>query len=270
MCIAGCNPVNHRSCQDIRRCYSMAATSGYYQLQSANGLREVYCDMEMNLHCGGERDWMKIAHLNMSDPSSQCPVGFRIETANNKRFCIRDTSSSGCGSMLFKSFGLTYSRVCGYVRGYAFFTTDGFHSQSSKKSLSSNYVDGVSITYGTPPTHIWTYAAGYHENTLEPPHKPNCPCNTPPGTSPPSYVGSSYYCESGTATASHTWHTSDPLWDGMQCGGDEGPCCNHTGLPWFLKNLPTPTAASITVRVCLDQEWDDENIGIEHLELYIK
>ena len=143
---------------------------------------------------------MRVAHLNMTDPSSQCPVGFRVETANNTRFCIRNTSSAGCGSMLFEPFGLTYSQVCGYVRGYSYFSPDAFHVYGVRRSnepLSGNYVDGVSITYGTPPTHIWTYAAGFQENTLEIP-KSNCPCNTPPGTSPPPYVGSSYYCESGS------------------------------------------------------------------------
>ena len=268
---AGCNPGNYRSCQDVRRCFSMAATSGYYQLQSANGLREVYCGMEES-HCGVEGDWMRVAHLNMTDPSSQCPVGFRVVTPNNKRFCIRDTSSAGCGSMLFESFGLTYSQVCGYVRGYSFASVDAFGLRSPNEPLSGNYVDGVSITYGSPPTHIWTYAAGYqetgsNENIVK---FVNCPCNTPPNTSPPSYVGSSYYCESGTATASYTWHTSDPLWDGMQCGGDERPCCDHPGLPWFFKNISTPTTATINMRVCLDQNGDDENIGIEYLEIYIK
>ena len=43
--------------------------------------------------CGGEGGWMKIAHLNMTDPSSQCPAGFTLQTANNKRFCVRDTSA---------------------------------------------------------------------------------------------------------------------------------------------------------------------------------
>ena len=211
---------------------------------------------------------MRVAHLNMTDPSSQCPVGFRVETANNTRFCIRDTSSAGCGSMLFEPFGLTYSQVCGYVRGYSYGSTDAF----AKIKYGGNHVDGVSIAYGTPPTYIWIYAAGNSENTLESPHKPNCPCNTP-GTNPPSYVGSSYYCESvsiNSPTALHKWHTSDPLWDGMQCGGDEGPCCNHTGLPWFNKNTPTSTTATINVRVCLDEDSDNENIGIKRLELYIK
>ena len=55
-----------------------------------------------------ELGWMRVpAHLNMTDPSSQCPVGFRVETATNTRFCIKDNSSAGCGSMLFEPFGLT-------------------------------------------------------------------------------------------------------------------------------------------------------------------
>ena len=66
------------------------------------------------------------------------------------------------------------------------------------------------------------------------------------------------------------WHTSDPLWDGVQCGGDEGPCCNHTGLPWFNKNTPTPTTATINVRICLDEDTSNENLGVEHLELFVK
>ena len=210
---------------------------------------------------------MRVAHLNMTDPSSQCPVGFRVETANNKRFCIRDTNSAGCRSVIYNSFGFTYSQICGRVRGYSFATTDGFHYNVP---LNGSYADGVSITYGTPPTHIWTYASGHQETGN---HELNCPCNTPPGTSPPSYVGSSYYCESGSLNDPNsqlTWHTSDPLWDGMQCGGDEGPCCNPTGLPWFNKNLLTPLTADINIRLCVNEITTNENIGIERRELYIK
>ena len=83
-------------------------------------------------------------------------------------------------------------------------------------------------------------------------------------------VGSSYYCESGSPTGLSGWHTSDPLWDGMQCGGAEGPCCSNAGLPWFSKNTPTPTTATINVRICLDEVFNNENIGIECLELFVK
>ena len=191
----GCNPPT--TCAELLRCNS-SASSGYYQIQAANGsAMQVFCDME-GTHCGGEGGWMRVAHLNMTDPSSQCPVGFRVETANNTRFCIRDTSSAGCGSMLFEPFGLTYSQVCGYVRGYSFATVDAFSMNAAHEmqSLSGSYVDGVSISCGNPPDqHVWTYAAGHQETGS---HESNCPCNTTPGTSPPPYVGSSYYCESGS------------------------------------------------------------------------
>ena len=260
----GCNPPT--TCAQFLRCNS-SASSGYYQIQAANGSAvQVYCDME-GTHCGGEGGWMRVAYLNMTDPSSQCPVGFRVETATSIRFCIRNTSSAGCRSIIYNSFGVTYSQICGRVRGYSFATTDGFHYNVP---LNGSYADGVSITYGTPPTHVWTYASGHQETGNE---GLNCPCNTPPGTSPPSYVGSSYYCESGSPNNPNSqlkWHTSDPLWDGMQCGGDERPCCNPTGLPWFNKNLLTPLTADINVRLCVNEITTNENIGIERLELYIK
>ena len=261
----GCNPPS--SCKDVIRCNS-SASSGYYQIQAANGSAvQVYCDME-GTNCGGEGGWMRVAHLNMTDPSSQCPADFRIETANSKRFCIRDISSAGCVSMLFKSFELSYSQVCGYARGYSQVTPDGFSDPFGNVRsalLSGNYVDGVSITYGTPPTHVWTYAAGARSES----HSPhNCPCNTQPGIQAPSFLSSDYYCEAGSSQSG--WRTNDPLWDGMQCGGQEGPCCNHPALPWFTENTLTSTIAPIDVRLCLDEDTDNENIGIERLEIYVK
>ena len=262
----GCNKL-FLSCTDTLRCNS-SASSGYYPIRAANGSAvQVYCDME-GTNCGGEGGWMRVAYFNMTDPSSQCPAGFRIETANNKRFCIRDTSSAGCGSMLFESFELPYSQVCGYVRGYPMITPDGFANPDGvvrNVPLNGNYVDGVSITYGTPPTHLWTYVAGARSESYG---VHNCPCNTPPSIQAPSFISSDFYCEAGSSQSG--WHTSDPLWDGMQCGSQEVPCCNHTGLPWFHKNTLTLTIALINVRVCLDEDTDNENIGIERLELYVK
>ena len=167
--------------------------------------------------------------------------------------------------------------MCGYVRGYSNYSVDAFGYRHDRNvSLDGNYVDGVSITYGTPPSHIWTYAAGNSETrsttSLAIVIASDCPCNTNVNISNvPSYVGSDYYCESGNSGVFQSiWYTSDPLWDVEQCGGMEGPCCNHTGLPWFNKNITTPTTASIKVRVCLDEVTNNENLGIERLELYVK
>ena len=272
------------ACSDFL-CNNSNAPSGYYQIQAANGSAiEVFCDME-GIHCGREGGWMRVAHLNMTDPSSQCSVGFAAITANEKRFCIRNFAHGGCAAITLQVFGIRYTQVCGYVRGYAFGTQDAFDSYSNLRSpnetLSGNYVDGVSITYGSPPTHLWTYVAGLNAITTGKFTASECPCNTNnTNSSPPSYVGSDYYCESGIHAMNYQyidlstyvllWHTGDPLWDGMQCGGDEGLCCNHTGMPWFIRNTSSPTTANINLHFCQDEHAVNENIGIERLELYVK
>ena len=101
-----CNPPP--TCTYVLRCNS-SASSGYYQIQAANCSDvQVYCDME-GTHCGGEGGWMRVAYLNMTDLSTHCPAGFKVKTANDTRFCIRDTSSSGCHSMMFEAIGHPYS-----------------------------------------------------------------------------------------------------------------------------------------------------------------
>ena len=39
----------------------------------------------------------------------------------------------------------------------------------------------------------------------------------------------------------HYWvnilYTSDPLWDGQDCGSLESPCCNVPGIPWFHRDI---------------------------------
>ena len=162
------------------------------------------------------------------------------------------------------------------MHGYTFFAPDAFGitGRSSSEPLSGNYVDGVSITYGTPPNHLWTYAAGLSEDggfnvNL------GCPCNTNgvPGNIP-IYVGSNYYCEAGVSgnpvANPPGWITDDPLWDGMLCRGTEGPCCTSTSLPWFNRNMLNHTVGSILIRVCLDESSDNDNIGLERAEIYIK
>ena len=249
---------------DILGCNS-SASSGYYQIQTANGgLEQVYCDME-GANCGGEGGWTRVFRLNMTDPSSQCPTGFSLTTQGGVRFCTSSNTAAGCTGIDTDNFGHSYTQVCGFIRGYAINTVDGFGitGRSPSEPLSGNYVDGVSITYGTPPNHLWTYVAGNRETGIE---EFDCPCNTGSDTSiVPSYVGSDYYCESSSFT-----NTADPLWDGMQCGGDEGPCCTSPTLPWFSRNMLNPTNDDILMRVCLDQPSGDENIGLESAEIYIK
>ena len=58
---------------------------------------------------------------------------------------------------------------------------------------------------------------------------------------------------------------------GMVCsvhGGHEALCCVSASMPWFTKNKTT--TATINECLCLDEDTNNENIRIEHLELYIK
>ena len=100
----------------------------------------------------------------------------------------------------------------------------------------------------------------------------NCPCSIIyPGISPPTFVGSNYYCESGNSGASdfNTYYLSDPLWDGSGCDIRSG-CCAEIGKPWFYKKLPFPASGDFEVRICKDADHANEDIAIEKLELYVR
>ena len=229
-------------------------------------------DQEDSFTCG-PGEWYRVAYLNMSDPTQTCPSPWREYSANGVRACGR--SVSGCYSVYHPSNGRRYSRVCGRVIGYQIGSTDVFLNQ--QRDIDSDYVDGVSITHGSPRTHIWTYAAGASDNLVSGQEVFSCPCLvngsafTP--QTPPSFVGNNYYCESGNPTLSFVdsgslIYTNDPIWDGMQC---EGQCCsNGRNPPWFSITLRNPTIDNIEVRICGTDTTSREDTPVKLLELYIQ
>ena len=139
--------------------------------------------------------WRRVAYLNMSDPSHQCPPIWREYSANGVRACGRPTNATGpsCYSMYYYSIG-SYTKVCGRVIGYQVGSTDAFNEQLN--TIDDAYVDGVSITYGEPRMHIWTYAAGL-SNVFISDINALCTCAIPIlkilAEDPPSFVGNNYY-----------------------------------------------------------------------------
>ena len=101
-----------------------------------------------------------------------------------------------------------------------------------------------------------------------------CPCNTGSTTPVQSFIGNDYFCESGNpaTTFMGILYTDDPLvlWDGEGCGGDEGPCCNAPGIPWFHKVFNSPTTDYIELRVCRDQDAENEDSPVSMYEIYVK
>ena len=169
-----------------------------------------------------------MAYLNMTDPSEECPRGFRLYNQNGIRACGRPASSSGgCqSSVQFPTYGVPYSEVCGRVTGYQYSMPDAFHTPIV--GIHSHY---VSLTHGSPHKHIWSFAAGSIQT-------------------PPAFVGNDYFCESGCPGHYQERLYPDHLWDGEGCGSLETVCCQAAGLPWFHKRLSAPTGDNIEMRIC--------------------
>jgi len=136
-------------------------------------------------------------------------------------------------------------------------------------SIDGPYIDGLSITYGTPRKHLFTYACGYSSGTIN--TYSNCPCATLSGDSPPSFVRNNHYCESGSADRPlmSTVYDINPLWDGKGCNAGNS-CCAQPGMPWFYRDVLTKISEPIEARICRDQNYSNEGILIKDLELYIQ
>lgn len=214
-------------------------------------------DLLLTPQCG-DGIWERVAYLNMSDPSQQCPQTWG-EYSNPARACgLPVTIGVGCESTVYSTGGRQYGKVCGRVIGYRIGTPDQFRSHGTITSADQNYVDGVSVTHGNPRNHIWTFAAGIRNQN-------DCPCSTRTSSQiQPSFVGNDYFCVPKSST-------DIPLWDGQPC--TTSLCCSFNSPPWFSVTLPTATSDDIEVRICGDEEprgKDSENTPIGLLEIYVQ
>ena len=267
------------SCQEIKQ-RKPNSPSGMYQIatQNNNTTQYVYCHMEEL--CGSNEGWTRLAYLNMSDPSVECPCGFRLYESGGVRACGRPVSLVGsCVSVKYPSNDISYSEVCGRVVGYAYHSPDAVDKTigpTQHNDINSFYVDGVSITHGTPRKHIWTLMAGLSEKNNWGNGKFTCPCQQGSQQSAylQSFIGNDYFCEAGLPTdyiGAKVFYTSDPLWDGKQCGSLEQNCCNIPSLPWFHKVLSSNTNTDdIELRICCDQNTDDEDVPLNFYEIFVK
>ena len=269
------------SCSDIVAKSQVLRSSGYHWIISSNGTAvQVYCDMDRVCGCHSTGVWTRVAYLNMTDPSQQCPGAWTLQTHSSepRRLCGRDSSSGSCKSVTYSTFGMNYSHVCGRVVGYQSRVPDAFLNLRSQ-TIEGYYVDGVSLTHGSPGArqHIWTFAAGYVENNPSRFPTWSCPCvdRATALSLVPSFVGNDYFCESGDPnlhSANDPLLENDPLWDGQGCGA--ASCCELSyppGVtpPWFCKQLPQTTTDDIEVRLCGDQEITNEDTPVELIEIYV-
>ena len=265
------NPVS--SCSDI----SQDSPSGEYWIQTdnTNSPVQVYCDMNpRNCSCNTTGGWTRVANIDMTDPSQQCPDGFRLvnRTTAPLRTCGRP-GPARCVSTTFLVHGIEYSHVCGRVIGYQDKLPEAFlrYYNNRAATIDDIYVDGISLTHGqSPRQHIWTFAAAVdevHSNYWV------CPCTRPDfpytGVVPP-FIGQDYFCETGSRNRyRNIFYDDDPLWDGQGCGGTS-TCCSFNNPPWFCKQLPQRTTDDIELRLYADQVVSDEDTPLEIVEIYVK
>ena len=151
------------SCAAIHK-LSPSSPSGYYHVRSSNGSAvRVYCDMTRT--CGGiTGGWMRVAKIDLNTTTTQCPSSLELLTSPRRTCRIRSSASALCSSDTFPVAAVGYSKVCGRIRAYQIGTPDAFGNldstkRSSRGTIESNYVDGVSLTHGTSPRqYIWTFA----------------------------------------------------------------------------------------------------------------
>jgi hypothetical protein len=129
--------------------------------------------------------------------------------------------------------------VCGRIRAFKTGNPDGFIPYGVRLqynrtvTIADNYVDGVSLTHGRPHQHIWTFAA----------RPSDCSCNA--GRVP--FVGLDYFCDGNT---------------------EQRQGCNNR--PWFYKQLSNLTTDNIEMRVCRDEDRENEDIQIQVIDLYVQ
>ena len=249
--------------------------SGYYLLQTDNGNKTVYCELEKEIK--GNKGFLRVANINMSVPGTECPAGLSLRQDGTLKTCQRGQTAPGCTSTYFNSSGMEYSKVCGRVRGYQWASPNAFYWYThtyGAKTIDDVYVDGVVLTYQNSSTgsreHIWTFAGAIDEigRTIS----FACQCTNKDVTisnfKTPPFVGEDYFCETGSRnTFSYgTLYTNDPLWDGAGCG-EMDTCCQRG--QWFCKDVPT-TSSDIELRLCGNEARSNEDTPLEIIELYIK
>lgn len=200
------------------------------------------------------------------DPGAlTCPSGWIYAGFADACREVRTT----CGdeqSSIYVDPGHPWQEVRGFVRGRQGQTPDAFDPRGT--SLDDVYVDGVSITVGTPRRHVWTFAAGLYDGP-SPGDSSACPCNN--GQPPPPIVGDNWTCETGNDATDFLnvgpIYLDDVLWDAD--GDAHGAGCVPVAEPgWFEVTLPAPTTDPIEVRIMSDS--CDDNVVVTDLLLEVR
>lgn len=264
------------SCGKIRSA-DLSASSRNYWLKGQDEVNpaKIHCDFEFKPppalgtsvfhHTKAKVGWMRLLDLDMSRPHSKCPKDL-LQVENPRRAC-GSSVGRGCSSLTFSTHGVPYQRVCGMASGYLLHgLPDVFNHHgcpSCEKDINAAYLEGVSITYGAPRNHIWSYATVVPTNDHPTTSVWQCPSIPKKDLHTPDFVGQDYHCLLGG--------DREELWGNREYDKVAPSCCkHHAGQPWFCRELLAPTTEDIEVRLCVDQAADKENVFLEAMQIYVQ
>ena len=230
---------------------SLSFSSSIFLIKSSSDgpPMQVHCSTNTTiLSCNGTtRRWRRVAYLNTTATTTpQCPTG--LEYRSDPPSCRRSNMSAGCSSVIYPVEG-SYTCIFGGIIARQSGTPDGFTApdgSSRTNGIDENYVDGISLTFGNNPRkHIWTFAAA--TNGTEPTECDRCE------HIPTMIVGNDYTCD-----VNRRCYPS--LWVGGSC-----PPSSAT----FYRELLESTTEDIEMRVCRDENWNDEDFLVTLVEIYV-
>lgn len=208
-----------------------------------NGLQgnpiEVFCDMDTD---GG--GWTRI--LSVGVGKTRCFGDF---TLNPDGYCVKNTRLL---SFNVSTLGIPFSEIRGGVSAYQSGSNDGFRRYVGGSGINDTYVDGISFTYtdsSSSRQHVFTYAIGQSQAG----NRQSCPDIG--GDSPPPFVGSNFYCESGNPDVSYDFgFYAEEILAGYE----------------FKRPISSGSVQELEVRVMNDQGTGDENIALNGIYVFIR
>ena len=233
------------SCEEVQRLFPNYPPGFYRVISYHNGtsLADITNCNFYRTTCGNVTgNWRRIGYYNSYDSSLCCPASLSSHSDIYSELCGCVSVRSGCSVARYNPQGLGYSKVCGMVTGYQVGNFPRGFTSNYYGLIHHNYLDGVSITYGQPSLHLWSYANGYCGNCTY---------------GKPAFVSNHFNCD-----GPDDYRSLHRLWE-------EGGGCRGGASSWFVRQLNSSSTDDVYVRVCDSFLQGSPTFAVDRIEVYV-